>query len=158
MNYVKLGPIVKSVDVKRTRDEAFAIFVNDIARWWPLAHTRAKDSTGEKTVAIVIEAKVGGRIYETLNTGETRDWGEVLHIEIGRRLVMSFQMGRPKAASGDVEILFEPLDAHSCRVVLTHSHWERLGDQAAAMHAAFDRGWDDVFLGGFASFADIGPH
>lgn len=154
MSVVELGPVVKSVDVARTVEDAFRIFVNDISSWWPVKeHSRAKDSLGERTVRVDFEARVGGRIYETLNTGETRDWGEVLQIDDPRRLLFSFQMGRPKAQSGEVEIRFEPLGSDACRVVLTHSHWERFGDEADAMRSGFSRGWDFVFIDGFGTYA-----
>lgn len=154
MSIVDLGPVVKSVDVGRSADEAFGLFVNDISSWWPVKeHSRAKDSLGERTVRVNFEAEVGGRIYETLNTGEKRDWGEVIQIETGRRLLFSFQMGRPKDKSGEVEIRFDPLGDQQCRVVLTHTHWERFGEEAEAMRGGFSRGWDFVFIDGFGTYA-----
>ena len=154
MSVVELGPIVKSIDVRRSPQDAFRVFTEEISAWWPLKrHTRAKDAAGETTVRVDFETRVGGRIFETLNTGEQRDWGEVLAFEPGRRVVFSFQMGRPKEKAGEVEVKFDPLDAQSCRVTLIHSHWERLGDEAAAMRQGFNNGWESVFIEGFGGFA-----
>jgi uncharacterized protein YndB with AHSA1/START domain len=154
MSIVELGPVVKTIDVRRTHADAFRLFTEEISAWWPMKkHSRAKDAAGEVTVRVEFEARVGGRIFETLNTGEQRDWGEVLAVEPGRRLLFSFQMGRPKEKSGEVEVRFDPIDADTCRVTLTHSHWERLGEEAEAMRRAFAGGWEFVFIDGFGPYA-----
>jgi uncharacterized protein YndB with AHSA1/START domain len=154
MSIVELSPVVKSIDVRRTPSDAFRLFTEEISAWWPMKkHSRAKDAAGEVTVRVEFESRVGGRIFETLNTGEQRDWGEVLAFEPGRRLLFSFQMGRPKEKSGEVEVRFDPLNTDSCRVTLTHSHWERLGDEAEAMRRGYAGGWEFVFVDGFGTYA-----
>lgn len=154
MTTVDLSPVVKTIDVRRSAADAFRLFTHEISAWWPMAkHSRAKDALGEKTVRITIEPRVGGRIYETLNTGEEREWGEVLNLEPGRRIAFAFQMGRARDRSGEVDVRFDPLDDSSCRVTLTHAHWERYGDEAAAMRGGFAGGWDSVFIDGFGTFA-----
>ena len=154
MSIVELGPVVKTIDVKRSPADAYRLFTDEISAWWPVKkHSRARDAAGEVTVRVDFETRVGGRIYETLNTGEQRDWGEVLALEPGRSLRFSFQMGRPKEKSGEVEVRFEPLGADKCRVTLTHSHWERLGEEAAVMRGRFAGGWEFVFIDGFGGYA-----
>ena len=156
MSVVELAPVVKSIDVRRKPADAFRLFTEEISAWWPLKkHTRAKDAAGEITVRVDFETRVGGRIFETLNTGEQREWGEVLAVEYGRRLLFSFSMGRPKDKSGEVEVRFDPLGDDTCRVTLTHSHWERFGDEAEAMRRGFSGGWDAVFNDGFGTFAGV---
>jgi uncharacterized protein YndB with AHSA1/START domain len=154
MSVVELSPVVKTINVRRTPGEAFRLFTEEISGWWPVkSHSRAKDAAGEVTVRVEFECRVGGRIYETLNTGEQRDWGEVLAYEPGRRVAFSFAMGRPKEKSGEVEVRFDALDAGTCRVTLTHSHWERLGDEAEVMRGRFAGGWEFVFVDGFGAYA-----
>jgi uncharacterized protein YndB with AHSA1/START domain len=154
MSIVELSPVVKSIDVRRTPSEAFRLFTQEISAWWPMKkHSRAKEAAGETTIRVDFETRVGGRIYETLNTGERRDWGEVLTYEPGARVVFSFQMGRPKEKSGDVEVRFDSLDTNTCRVTLTHAHWERLGEDAEIMRGKFAGGWEFVFVDGFGSYA-----
>jgi Activator of Hsp90 ATPase homolog 1-like protein len=155
MSFVALGPVEKAVDVKRSAADAYRLFVDDISRWWPMKeHSRAKDALGESTIHVEFQARVGGRIFETLNTGEERDWGEVLEVEPDR-LRFSFQMGREKDKSGEVEIRFEALSTSECRVRLIHTHWERFGDEAETMRNAFSRGWDFVFIDGFGAYAAL---
>ena len=159
MSIVELGPIVKSIDVRRTPADAFRLFTQEISAWWPVArHSRAKDALGEKTVSVTIEPRVGGRIFETLNTGEDREWGEVLAFEPGRRIAFAFQLGRPRDRSGEVEVRFDRIGADACRVTLTHTHWERYGSEAEAMRGNFAGGWNAVFIDGFGTFAGIAPN
>lgn len=154
MTVVELGPVVKSIEVRRTHEDAFRLFTEEISAWWPMKkHTRAKDAAGEVTVRVDFEQHVGGRIYETLNTGEQRDWGEVLALEPGKRVKFSFSMGRPRDKSGEVEVRFEPLGPAACRVTLTHTHWERFGSEAETMRRGFANGWDSVFVECFRKFA-----
>lgn len=154
MSVVELGPVVKTVDVRCAAAQAFSLFTEQIHAWWPVkTHSRAKDAMGEFTVRVAFEPRVGGRIFETLNTGEERDWGEVLAYEPGRRVAFTFQLGRPKEKSGEVEVRFDPIDAASCRVTLTHSHWERMGEEAEIMRGRFSNGWEFVFVDGFGGYA-----
>lgn len=156
-NVVALAPVVKTVEVKRTAEDAFRIFTGEIAAWWPMGqHTRAKTAAGERTERVDMDPRVGGRLYETLTTGEEREWGEVLAVEPGRRIRFSFSMSRTKDFSGEVEVTFDPTGPESCRVTLTHTHWERYGDEADPMRRAFDNGWDEVFTEGFGGFANKG--
>jgi uncharacterized protein YndB with AHSA1/START domain len=159
MSVVDLGPVVRSVDVRRTPVEAFRLFTEQMAAWWPLkTHSRAKDAAGEITLRVEFEGRVGGRIFETLNTGEQRDWGEVLVYEPGRRVVFSFQFGRPRDKAGEVEVRFDPLEPANCRVTLTHSHWDRLGAEAAQVRGRFAAGFDAVFVHGFGAYAGLISH
>lgn len=154
MSVVELSPIVKTLEVRRAASDAFRLFTEEISAWWPIKkHSRARDAEGEVTVRVDFETRVGGRIYETLTTGEQRDWGEVLAFEPGKRVRFSFQMGRAKEKSGEVEVIFEPLGAKSCRVTLTHDHWERYDD--SEMRGRFAQGWEFVFVDGFGGYVGL---
>src|SRR5262245_24992027 len=154
MSVVELAPVVKSVDVRRTPADAFRLFTQEISAWWPMkTHSRAKDAAGEVTVRMEIETRVGGRMFETLNTGERREWGEVLAFEPGKRLVLLFQMRLPREKAGEVEVRFEPSGEKSWRVTLTRSNWENWGDEAAAMRGRFDGGWEFIFVDSFGNYA-----
>ena len=156
MSIVELGPVVKTLEVRRSPVEAFRLFTEEISAWWPMKnHSRARDAAGEVTVRVDFETRVGGRIYETLNTGEQREWGEVIAWEPGQRVLFSFSMGRPRDKSGEVEVRFDPLSASTCRVTLTHSKWERFGDEAEVMRGRFSGGWDFVFTDSFGNYAGI---
>lgn len=153
MNAVAPGPIVKTLEVGRSTAETFRMFTAEMSRWWPTTHTMARDTAGEKTLGVTVEPRVGGRVYETVDTGAECDWGLVLAWEPGARFAMTWQLGRKRAESGEVEVRFEPVGRHRCRVVLTHSHWERLGDEGETLRGNYDGGWDFVFGQCFAGYA-----
>jgi uncharacterized protein YndB with AHSA1/START domain len=157
MNAVDLSPLVKVIDVRRSAEDAFRLFTAEMSAWWPLkTHSRARDAAGEVTVAVHFPSAVGGLIYETLNTGEERSWGEVLAYEPGRRVAFSFGMGKAPGGCGEVEVTFVALADGLCRVTLTHSHWERYGAEGAQMRGRFAGGWDDVFVRHFGAAAGLG--
>jgi len=154
MSVVELAPVVKQLQLRRSAEDAFRIFTEEMSAWWPIAsHSLARDVAGEKTVKVTVEPHVGGRVFETLNTGEERNWGEVLAWEPGTRFAMLWQMGRPREQAGEVDVHFETLDHGSCRVTLTHSHWERLGALAAEKRDQYANGWEFVFGECFANYA-----
>jgi hypothetical protein len=154
MSVVELAPIVKTVDVRCSTVDAFHLFTARISEWWPMAtHTRAKTAEGQKTVRVTVEPRVGGRIYETLNTGEELDWGEVLIFEPGKLFKMAWRLGRPATETTDVSVRFNALSDASCRVTLTHENWERMGAEAERLRNAYNGGWAAVFEKGFGDFA-----
>jgi hypothetical protein len=156
MSVVELAPVVKSIDVRRSAADAFRIFTQEIAAWWPMeTHTRAKTAEGQRTVRVTVEPRVGGRIYETLATGEELEWGEVSAFEPGALFAMAWRLGRPVEQTTDVSVRFEQIDAQSCRVTLSHENWERMGDEAEKLRNAYNGGWVTVFEKGFGERAGL---
>jgi hypothetical protein len=150
---VDLGPVVKTIDVRRSAADAFRIFTEETAAWWPLeSHTRALSAKGQTTVSITVEPRVGGRVYETLQDGVELDWGVVHAFEPGRLFAMEWRLGRPQG--GEVTVRFEPLTDKSCRVTLTHEHWDRMGDDAAKLRTSYSNGWGKVFEERFGGYAN----
>jgi hypothetical protein len=154
MSVVEIAPVVKTIDVRRSAADAFRIFTEQIAAWWPMAtHTRAKTAEGQRTVNVTIEPRVGGRVYETLASGEELEWGEVTGFEPGAHFAMAWRLGRPVAQYTDVSVRFEALGPQSCRVTLTHENWERMGEEAEKLRDAYNNGWEAVFKSGFGDHA-----
>ena len=63
--------IRKTVLVDFTPEEAFELFTARIASWWPV---RTHSYGGENVTDVVLEPRVGGRLYEVTADGE-QDWG-----------------------------------------------------------------------------------
>jgi hypothetical protein len=151
---VELGPIVKVLHVRRSARDAFRIFTEDMSAWWPLGkHSAAKFAEGEVSAGVTVEPRVGGRVYETLTSGEERDWGEVTAFEPGALFALRWRLGRMPPPGTDVSVRFEPLSDASCRVTLTHEHWERVGADGPALREGYNNGWVSVFERGFGDFA-----
>lgn len=155
MNAVELAPIVKTLELRQSPERAFRAFAHEIAAWWPVrTHSRARDAAGERTVDVTVEPRIGGRVFETLQDGRELDWGEVLDWQPGARLELSWRLGLPADQATRVAVDFQPLSEGGCRVVLTHSDWERVGADAAGRRDSYDGGWVAVFEHGFGGYVD----
>lgn len=69
-----LEPLVKTIDVPCSQEQAFKIFVEDINSWWPLAKNTVSAMGGEVAQSVTLEAHIGGRIYETGHDGSFHLW------------------------------------------------------------------------------------
>ncbi|WP_170475721.1 SRPBCC domain-containing protein [Ruegeria arenilitoris] len=138
-------PIVKAVTVSATPVRAFEVFVNHIAKWWPLDKHAVSAADGKPALAVTIEPKVGGAIFETKWDGERADWGRVLEFEPGHRLAFSWHPGTDRTKPTRVEVVFEE-DASGCSLItLTHSGWEIWATEAPDKMDGYNSGWDFVF-------------
>ena len=144
-----LEPIHKSVEVPIPPDRAFAVFTDDISRWWPLGKTYA--IFGEDSSECGIEPFVGGQIFEISAKGERCVWGRVLAWEPGQLLRFSWFPGRTEETAQTVEILFSPIP-NGTRVNLEHRDWQTLGERAKDIRTGYGTGWDEV-LGRMVEFA-----
>lgn len=137
----------KSLTVKASIADAFAIFTEQIDRWWPLAthHIGAAPAA-----TAIIEPRPGGRWFERDAAGVECNWGRVLVWEKPRRIVLSWEINADWKADAsvqsEVEVRFTPQGPHSTRVELEHRRLDAFGERAAAMRGIFDSegGWTAI--------------
>ena len=142
----EVTPLTKTVTVNRPPEEAFRIYTEGIATWWPLE----THSPSQKAETVIMEPREGGRLYERTRDGEEVDWGEILVWEPPHRLVHSWHLGGPAAT--EVELRFRP-EGDGTLIELEHRGWERHGDRAADLRMQYDSGWDFVFGERYAGVA-----
>ena len=144
-----IQPVVVAIDVRRGIEEAFRVFTTEIGAWWPVAgHSVEPD----RVETVVLEAGVGGRLYERWRDGGQADWGRVLAWEPPARLLLSWWPNPDRPAPTEVEVRFLALAPDRTRVELVHRGWERLGDQGAGSRAGYEAGWPGA-LEAFAAAA-----
>src|SRR5262249_47262836 len=131
-----IGTVKKSVHVKRSVEDAFRIFVEEIRKWWPNKDGKYTYG-GERAQDVFLEARVGGRFYERFKDGEEFVIGRVVACDRPRRIL--FTWGARGEATTEVEVKFVP-EGNGTRVDLEHRGIEKMGSMAHG----FDRGWDDV--------------
>ncbi len=130
----------KSVTVRCSVEEAFRVFTEGVATWWPLE----THSVGERSAkTCVLEARVGGRFFERQKDGSEELWGTVTVCEPPLRLAFTWHPGRTESTAQEVEIRLTPVDAGT-RVELEHRGWEKLGERAEEARNEYDSGWDFV--------------
>jgi uncharacterized protein YndB with AHSA1/START domain len=143
----------RSVTVARTQEDAFRLFTEGIATWWPLeSHSIGKEGVTPETV--VMEPREKGRLYERMADGDEAHWGTILAWEPPDRVVISWELvpGRPAT---EIEVRFTR-EGDATRVDFEHRGWERLGEQAGEVRAGYHTGWKYV-LGRYAERAGGEP-
>jgi uncharacterized protein YndB with AHSA1/START domain len=134
-------PVVKTVHVDCSPQDAFDRFTRDIHLWWPM-HTHSVH--GSQATSVAFEAYVGGRLFETSGSGEEEIWGTVTVWDAPNRLAFTWHVGRSPDTTQSVEVTFTT-SGLGTQVQLVHSGWERLGSNAERLRAEYDGGWNLVF-------------
>ena len=132
--------VEKSVTVSVPVERAFEVFTAEIGTWWPL-RTHAVDT--ERSETVVLEGRVGGRLFERTPAGEEHVWGTIAAWEPPNRIVYSWHPGRGEETAQEVEVTFEA-EGDGTRVHLRHTGWEKLGEPVEETVASYDEGWDLV--------------
>ena len=133
-------------------EEAFALFTEGMASWWPLA---THSIFGAEAVSCVVEPLPGGRIYELSSTGLEGSWGRVLEWEPPHRFVCSWNPNPTRVEETELEVTFVADPQGGTRMDLEHRSWERLGAERSELHGSYQTGWDLV-LGAFVERAGAG--
>jgi uncharacterized protein YndB with AHSA1/START domain len=140
------APVVRAVTVGRSQEDAFRVFTERIADWWPLDRHGVYEGD---TAGVFFE---DGEVVERSTSGESSVWAEVTEWEPPYRLAMTWHPGADPAESTIVEVDFRADGPEQTRVELVHHGWERLSERAAESRAAYDGGWTGV-LGAYAELA-----
>jgi len=149
-----IEPVVKTVTVACTPEEAFRYFTADFGVWWPLATHSVVANASEfkdKPATVTLEPHVSGRIFERTRAGEEHLWGNVLAWQPPGRVVFSFHPGRDAKEAQTGEVPFSPAP-EGARVVLTHSGWERLSANAKQTRDRYNQGWGGVFVTAYPEY------
>jgi len=133
---------------------AFAIFTDEIGRWWRPGPDFSMDA--DRTIGVRIERGIGGRwleLYDELANdafviGEVSTWqsGECVAFRYHSRFL-------------DIEtevVVWFAAESDGTRVQVTHSGWAQLEPAAAAVERdRYQRGWESI-LSWFQKWADWG--
>jgi uncharacterized protein YndB with AHSA1/START domain len=149
-----IPPVVKTVTVECTPEEAFRYFTANFNKWWPVATHSVIAYASEfkqKPAEAIFEPRRGGRIFERGNSGEEHVWGTLIAWEPPSRVVFSFHPGREEQNAQTVEVTFSP-GAKGTEVVLTHTGWELLGENAEKERDGYNKGWETVFVKAYPAY------
>ena len=138
-----IEPLRLTFEVDCPPDHAFMVWTERIGQWWPADHT----ATGEPNLQVVLEGRVGGRIFERTQEGTEHEWFEVTLSEPPHRFVYLWHLKRDREDATEVEIRFVP-HGPATSVEIEHPGWERLGMEVG-------RSWRDRNMGGWSTLL---PH
>jgi uncharacterized protein YndB with AHSA1/START domain len=128
----------RSVTVSVPAERAFQAFTEEIGQWWPLAQGFA--FLGEKAKDMILEGRVGGRLYERGSDGTEHVIGEVRTYEPPSRVLFTWN---DSDGSTEVEVRFTQEDG-ATRVDLEHRGFESLGPKADEAFNSYNEGWVGV--------------
>jgi uncharacterized protein YndB with AHSA1/START domain len=151
---VSIEPVVKTVTVACTPEEAFRYFTADFGMWWPTAtHSVVAYASQfkDKPTTVILEPRVSGRIFERTRAGEEHSWGSVLVWQPPTRVAFSFHPGRDDKEAQTVEVTFSAAP-EGTSVVLTHSGWEKLSANARQARDSYNQGWEGVFVTAYPEY------
>ncbi len=137
---IAIEAVRKTVTVDCSVEEAFRVFTEEAASWWP---TETHSIHGRAVGEVVFEPREGGEVYEVAETGEKGHWANVVTWEPPARIVLEWNILERPGDTTEVEIRFAP-DGSSTRVELEHRGWENVEADGAAKRASYDTGWDHV--------------
>jgi hypothetical protein len=137
---VSTEPLRISLELACAREHAFDTWTNRISTWWPRDHT----VSGRPDAEIVLQHRVGGRIFERLPDGTEHSWGEVTSWHPPDGFGYLWHLGTDRAHATDVRISFVPVGEATTRIDIVHAGWQRLGEEADARRARNTTGWQAV--------------
>jgi hypothetical protein len=68
-----IEPLRLSYEIDCPAEHAFDVWTRRLSTWWPKDHS----ASGDPDTVVVLEPRLGGRIYERTPDGTEIDWGEI---------------------------------------------------------------------------------
>jgi len=141
-----LDPIVKTIEVPCSQEQAFGVFVNGINSWWPLKKFSVSMKSGGVTKSLRMEPQLGGKIVEVGHDDTEHLWGTIKSYDPYDSFSMDWHPGKPADSASLVEVRFTALGNERTRVELTQSNWEAVAkDKAGRFRAGYGKGWIVIF-------------
>ena len=139
------GSLTTAVTIELDAPTAFDRFTLAMSRWWPSDYTWSQGALQ----SIQIDPRPGGFCTELGPHGFRSDFGRVLEVEAGKRIVFTWQISLQRvpqpdpSCASEVEVQFEPIRAKTTKVTLEHRHFDRHGEGAEAYREqmASEYGW-----------------
>ena len=153
MTDIQATAVSTSIVVDAPIETAFAVFTKDMAGWWPPEHHIIEAPLAD----MVLEPRVGGRIYDLGTDGSECQWARVLAYDPPSRFVFSWdislqwQVETEHSKASEVEVRFIAEEPNRTRVDLEHRNLDRHGDGWEAMRDGV--GSPDGWVSGLRRFA-----
>jgi uncharacterized protein YndB with AHSA1/START domain len=133
-----IEPLRLSYQIRCSPEHAFEVWTTRVSTWWPKDHS----ASGNPDTVVVLEPRLGGRMFERTPDGTEIDWGEITLWSPPRRLGYLWHIGGDRSDATDVELTFVDLGDGTTRLDIVHTGWERLGAAGPARRGANTNGWN----------------
>lgn len=144
----------REVTVAGTPERAFDLFTNRMAEWWPADHHLAMSPV----VAMAVEPRVGGRLYDTCEDGSESVWGRVTEwnppdgFTFAWMITGAWQLETDVDKASRVSVSFTA-EGDRTRVAVVHNDFWRMSEGGQGMADAV--GSADGWGSGLKRFADF---
>lgn len=143
-----LAPIVKTITVPCSQEQAFKVFIDELDSWWPLERFSVSALGGSVPKGLRVEAKEGGEIVEIGPDDSEHRWGKINSYDPHDYLSMDFHVPHPSETvpvASLLEVRFTSQGERRTEVELTQSNWEAFGDMASMVHGGYSGAWKVIF-------------
>jgi hypothetical protein len=143
-----LPPVQHTLEVPLAVEQAFALFVDDMASWWPFS---SHSCAGDEACAVHFEPRVGGSVTELTRSGQRHPWGTLTAWAPPTHLAMTWHPAQAPEQATQLTVRFAAVEG-GCRIHLLHGGWSACGAEAAPVRDNYHQGWALV-LGLYAAAA-----
>ena len=152
--------IEQEVRIEAPPSRVFEALTQEVAAWWGAPYLVNQQATD-----IILEARVGGRMYEVWGQGKGKQedegalWAVVTAIERNKQLTLSGPMGMSGAVSGIITYALEPAGKSATTLKLTH---RAIGEDRPPMgvneemRRNYSGGWSDLLATRLKQFVETG--
>jgi len=124
--------VLVSLRVAATPERAFAVFTEEIGRWWQ--PNALFQFTPRSPGVLAFEPGLGGAFTETLASGKVFEIGRITAWEPGARLAFTWRQATFQPGQlTEVEVRFEPMGEET-RVTVEHRGWDSVPQEHVARH------------------------
>lgn len=138
-----LEPIIHVLALRCSPAAAFDAYAR-IGDWWHPDYT----ANATTLMRVVIEPRVGGRVFERHRDGHAVEWGRVTMWARPRLLAYTTHLAQPPQTPSEILVMFEAA-ANGCTVRFEHGGWTAANVEQRAKF----RDWP-LLLRRFAALAD----
>jgi uncharacterized protein YndB with AHSA1/START domain len=135
-----IEPLRLSFEIQCPPEHAFEVWTTRVSSWWPKGHS----TSGDPGTDVVLEPRLGGRLFERTPDGTEIDWGEITIWSPPLRLGYLWHIRRDRNDATDVELTFVDLGNGTTRLDIVHTGWERLGTEGPSWREANTSGWNGL--------------
>jgi hypothetical protein len=140
---VTLEPIVHVLPLRCSPAAAFDAYAR-IGDWWHPDYT----SDAATLATVIIEPRVGGRVFERHRDGHVVEWGRVTLWARPRVLAYTTHLAHPPQTPSEILVMFEAA-ANGCTVRFEHGGWTAVNVEQRAKFCEWP-----LLLRRFAALAD----
>ena len=119
--------------VKAAPERAFTAFVQEIGAWW--RPNGLFQTTPRAPGVLAFEAREGGRLTETLESGKVFEIGRITLWDPPTKMIFSWRQANfPPDLHTEVEVCFEGVGEGETRVSVEHRGFDQVPAGSAARH------------------------